>query len=462
MQRRLFPIFLALALLAACTPVAPSAPPLPSDTPTPPASPTSAPAVLSSPTIVPTPVPDVLYVDPEVDLGPISPYIYGSNYGPWTAVPADMLQVAYDSHITALRWPGGNWGDQNDVAGYQIDMFMAFCKSMNAIPTISVRLLNGTPEAAAELVRYANIEQKYGITYWSIGNEPNLFDSLPNVDYDSVRFNQEWRAIAQAMKAVDPSIKLLGPELSQWGTNLENTPKDSAGRDWMTEFLQANGDLVDVVTVHRYPLYHADGKPSTVDDLRNNTLEWTNMVTYLRGLIHETTGRDIPLAFTEVNSDPSNVISGVASPDSFYNALWYADILGQLIQQGVFMVNNFVLANRTGGLGIIYGSEIRPIYYDFQIYSHFGTELVYASSGVEFVNVYAAKRADGALTIMVINLTDSEQQIQLQVQGKRLSTAEVWLLDATHNAEDMGQQSFQPNSMLTLPAQSASLYTIGN
>jgi hypothetical protein len=396
-----------------------------------------------------------------MDLGPISSYIYGSNYGPWTAVPVDMLQVAYDSHLTVLRWPGGAWGDQNEIRAYQLDSFMDFCKKMGAIPSISVRLLNGTPEAAAALVRYANIEKGYNIQYWSIGNEPTLFEAQIKQTYDTVRFNREWRLIAQAMKAVDSQIKLMGPELHQWGTSLQTTLKDSSGRDWMTEFLKANGDLVDIVTVHRYPMYHMDGKPSTVDELRQNTLEWGDMAVYLRNLIHETTGRDIPVAFTEVNSDPTNVNQGVASPDSFYNAIWYADVLGRLIQQRVFMVNNFVLAVRTGGLGLIQGSEIRPTYYVFQMYNHFGNEQVYASSGVTDVTVYAAKRGDGTLTILIINLSDTEQHVPLQVRSVASSRAEVWLFDATHNAEDLGQQSLPLDGALVLPAQSITLYAIG-
>jgi xylan 1,4-beta-xylosidase len=403
-----------------------------------------------------------------MDLGPISPYVYGSNYSMYGAVPAGMMDYALNSHITVFRFPGGSWGDQNDLMDYQIDMFMNFCKQLGTMPTISVRLLNGTPEAAAKLVRYINIEQKYGVVYWSIGNEPDLYTGLPGVDYDVARFNREWRAIALAMKAVDPSIKLLGPELSQWGTELAKTPKYPPTRtptgqerqDWMTEFLKANSDLVDIVTVHRYPLYHADGRPSTIDELRQNTLEWGDMVVYLRNLIHETIGRDIPIAFTEVNSDPSNVVGGVASPDSFYNAIWYADALGRLIQQGVFMVNYWVLAG-SGGLGLLYTGKIRPTYYVFQMYSHFGNEQVYASSGVADVTVYAAKREDGTLTILVINLSDTEQRIPLQVRGVALSRAEVWLFDATHNAEDLGQQSFPLDGALVLPAQSITLYAIG-
>ena len=439
MKRAILIMALILILTGGCVPAGPET-----------ASPPSA-----------TIEPGQLFVDPSVDLGPISPFVYGSNYGPWTAVPVNMLQAAYDSHITVLRWPGGAWGDVNEIQTYQLDTFMAFCKKMGSIPTISVRLLDGTPEAAANLVRYANVEMGYGIQYWSIGNEPTLFEALIKQSYDTVRFNTEWRAIAQAMKAVDPKIILMGPELHQWGTDLQTSPKDSSGRDWMTEFLNANGDLVDIVTVHRYPLYSATGHAFTVEDLRKNTLEWTEMAKYLQGLIQTTTGREIPIAFTEVNSDPTAVFAGVATPDSFYNAIWYADVLGRLIQQKVFMVNQFVLANRTGGLGLIYNNELRPMYHVFQIYNHFGVNQVYASSGTPDVTIYAAKRADGSLTVMVINLADDGKRISLDIKGKNPRRAEVWLLDAKHMAEGLGEQTFPADGVVDLPAQSVSLYVIG-
>jgi hypothetical protein len=438
MRTFLLPVALILVLVAGCGPVVPEG--------------ISAEAA--------TPLAGALVVDPGKDLGPISPYIYGSNYGPWTAVPVNMLPAALDANITVLRWPGGAWGDANDIQSYQLDPFVAFCKEIGAIPTINVRLKNGTPAAAAALVKYANIDKKYDIQYWGIGNEPTLFEAEMKETYDTVRFNREWRAIAVAMKAVDPTIQLMGPELHQWGTRLETTLKDSSGRDWMTEFLKANGDLVDIVTVHRYPLYSGAGQKFTVNDLRKNTLEWTEMVKYLRDLIKTTTGRDLPIAFTEVNSDPTAVTNGIATPDSFYNAIWYADVLGRLIQEKVFMVNQLVLANRTGGLGLIYNSDIRPMYYVFQMYHHFGTNQVFAASSTTEVTVYAAKREDGTLTIMLINLADGEQTVSLQIKGKTSRNAEVWRFDATHKAENLGQQRIPADGVLVLPAQSISLYAI--
>ena len=409
---------------------------------------------------VAAPASGALVVDPAVDLGPISPYIFGTNYGPMLAVPIDMMPEVSDIGLSALRWPGGDWTDTVDMQPFQLDQFVWFYNELGALPTVSVRLFHGSPETAANLVRYANVEKDYGIEYWSIGNEPTLYEEQHGEPYDTVRFNREWRAIAEAMKAVDPTIKLMGPELHQWGIDLASTPKDSSGRDWMTEFLKANGDLVDVITVHRYPLWSATGETFPFEALRDNTKEWDDLVIYLRELIVEQAGRDLPVAFTEVNSNPTSVFGQPTSPDSFANALWYADVLGRLIGQDVFMVNQWNISQRGNGFGLVSGYEVRPMLYTFQMYHQFGDEQVLADSGVEDVTVYAAKRADGALTVMVVNLSDDEQQVALDVAGMTAAEAEIWLLDKDHNAENLGTQPLPADGTVTLPAQSVTLYVI--
>ena len=413
------------------------------------------------PAAAPTPLPGALFVDPGTSLGPISPYLYGTNYGPMHAIPPEMMPLVEEAGFRVLRFPGGAWTDALDMQPFQIDMLMTFARQVGAMPTISVRLLGGEPETAAELVHYTNIEKKYGVTYWSIGNEPSIFTQLNQADYDytTEHLNQDWRAIAVAMKKADPTIKLMGPEIHQWNDSLETTPKDSAGRDWMTEFLKANGDLVDVVSVHRYPL-HSPTRPVSVQDLRENTRKWIGEVEYLRGLIREVVGRDLPIAITEVNSDPSSAMLQDASPDSFYNAIWYADVLGQLMHADVFMVNQWVVSQRTTGLGLLQGTTVRPSFYVFPLYRNFGSEQVYAASGAAEVDIFAAKREDGALTLMVINLSDTQQQIPLQVKSRQLSEAEIWRLDADHNAENLGMQPVLVDGNVVLPAQSATLYVL--
>src|SRR5215208_3795544 len=205
-MKRLF--VLLLFILSACAPSAPTAAPVV-------ATVLPTPTLLATPTIIPTPLPDTLFVDPSVSLGPISPLVYGSNYGPWLVVSFDMLSAAYESGVTILRFPAGAWGDHNDVKAYHIDQFMDFANKTGVAAIFSVRLLGGTPEQAAELVRYTNLERKYNVQYWNIGNEPTLYNGelkSKGETYDTDRFNQEWRTFAEAMKKVDPTIKLVGPE----------------------------------------------------------------------------------------------------------------------------------------------------------------------------------------------------------------------------------------------------------
>ena len=229
-------IALCLALLvtagiASCSPLAATSAVL---SPTPPAAlraaaalaPTSIPVTptataLPTFTPVPTPFAGGLYVDAAQDLGPISPRVYGSNYGPWLFVTLEMQPQAIAAKISYLRYPGGNWGDLNDLDEWQIDQFITFCKQMGSEPALSVRLLDGSPEKAAALVKLVNVTKGYGVRYWSIGNEPSLYR-----DYDTVRYNQEWRQFADAMRAVDPSILLVGPDIHQFTANFAQNPKD--------------------------------------------------------------------------------------------------------------------------------------------------------------------------------------------------------------------------------------------
>jgi len=463
---------LSLAALAFCCAACGADRPVPtpaataSPTPTPSPTPTATPLPTLTP--IPTAVPDVLFVDGAQELGPISPYVYGSCYGPWVNVPFDMLPQAEAAGVTYLRFPGGEWGDQHDLKDFHIDRFIELARRMGAEPQINVRMPGGSPEAAAELVRYCNVSNDYDVRYWAIGNEPNLYADFQmygyDGDYDTVRYNREWREIAEAMLAVDPDILLLGPGTSQYTGDPETDPRDEAGRDWLREFLLANGDLASVVAVHRYPFPTSmTGPARTIDDLRANSREWDTIIPNLRALIRETTGRDLPIAISEVNSDWSHAVGGEATPDSFYNAIWWGDVLGRLIRQRVEIVAHFLLQCQTGqgGWGLLGKYEVRPTYYVYQMYKHFGDELLYASSDDADVSIYAARRKDGALTLMLINLGPEEKRKPLRLENVTLDgPAEIWLFDAEHQAEQMGAQTIADGAEVTLPPQSISLYVL--
>jgi hypothetical protein len=441
---------LILGVVVACG--APSTPAPPSATPTVTPLPTWTP--------VPTPVPDVLFVDAGAGRGAISPYVYGTNTGPWSFVTLELMPLAEEAGITFLRFPGGNYGDQHDLRPLEIDRFITLCEQLGAEPSISARLRGGTPEQAAELVRYTNVEQGYGVRYWGIGNEPGLYD-----DYDTERYNQEWRAVAEAMLAVDDEIVLLGPEVTQWTGNPTTDPRDEDGRDWVREFLLHNGDLVDVVALHRYPFPTEMGATGVAsrEALMANPPEWDEIIPNLRALIEETTGRRLPVAITEVNSHWNSALGGEATPDSHASAIWWGDVLGRLIRHDVEIVAHFALQSPSsmGGWGLFARYEARPAYYVYRMYQHFGGERLHATSDTTLLSVYAAEREDGALTVMIINRAAEEREETLQIASAPTpSDAEVWRFDVDHQAENIGTLSLNEKTEITLPAESMTLLVL--
>jgi hypothetical protein len=399
-----------------------------------------------------------LVIDAGELLGEISPFVYGANYGPWALVPLAVMDAAAEAGITHFRFPGGRWGDEYDLTPLQIDMFINQIRGWSGEPFIHVRLEGGTPEAAAELVRYANIEKGYNVRHWAIGNEPDLFR-----DYTVERFNTEWRAIAEAMLAVDPTIVLLGPEVSQFPYTREGDPYTNVRREWVRSFLQANGDLVDIVTVHRYPFPRDMSDPATsIADLEANGSQWDVLVENLREVIVETTGGEMPMGITEVSSHWNIVRGGEGTPDSFYHAIWWADVMGRLIRGRMSVVDYFMFASSPNdAYGLIGRSQPVPTYYVYAIYSHLGDELVSSISDNPDVTITAAWD-DDVLTFVVVNRVDEALRVPLQIEGATLTgEAEMWRLDAEHSADSIGTLALSNGDLLDLPAQSVTVYRVG-
>lgn len=426
---------------------------------------TPQPAATVTPTAVPATPSDRIYVDAGRVEGSLNPALYGSNYGPWLFVAMEVRPQAEAAGIRLLRFPGGRWGDENDIDPWQLDQFMQLARAMGSEPLIHVRLLKGTPEKAAALVKYANIEKGYKIRYWSVGNEANLYVNQFKVDYDTERFNREWREIAKAMEAVDPTILLVGPDTSQFMVNEASNPKDKNGVDWLRSFLKANGDMVDVVAVHRYPFPNNPEKTSpTYQELLANGPDWDAWGPALRKVIKEETGRDLPIALTEVNSNWAGQSGGEATPETFVNGLWWGDVLTRLVRQRVDMVAQFCLVTRpgTGEWGLLARDDVRPIYYVYLMYKQFGSELVFSNSPDALVTVAAALRQDGALTVMLVNRGDAALSLPLRVDGFGDSRdgsreSEYWLFDADHKAEKQDNMTVPSDGPISLPPASMNL-----
>ena len=379
-----------------------------------------------------------LYVDAGERLGPISPYVYGSNTGPWAYFAASERALFKAAGIRLLRWPGGNWGDENDPLDSHIDDFIDLCRELDAEPLVHVRLFNGTPAKAAALVRRFNLEQGFKVRYWAVGNEPNLYASSRRTPYTVADYVRDFKEFRAAMRAVDESIIVMGPEISQY-TGTEQDPTDAMGVPWMDGFLQGVGDQIDMVSYHRYPF----GRPgATPETLLADPPAWSHAIQHLAEQIRKITGRELPIGVTEVNSDWAGPVGRPAGPDSHLNALWWADVLGRLIRGRATIVAQFALGG-VRGISMVGGHrrnpQPAPIYQVYLLYRHLGDELVFASSDDDRLPLFAALREDGALSLIVVNQGDQPRAEAITVDGFRSAgPAEVWSFAADHPLQQLG------------------------
>ncbi len=400
----------------------------------------------------------ILTVDVTDSQGTISPYVYGANYGPWAIVSMEMQNAAAESGITHFRFPGGNWGDDNFIQRSQLDLFMLQAQNWGMVPSISVNLENGTPEQAAELVRYANVEKGWNILHWSIGNEPDLFPD----GYTVEQYNEEWRAMALAMRAVDPNIILIGPEVSQFPDTVEGDTYNNVRREWVRSFLEANGDLVDIVAIHRYPFpLSLSSPPTTIEQLRDNAAAWDVLIDNLRTVIREAVGSDMPMAVTEASSHWNQPIGGEATADSHFHAVWWADVLGRFIRQRLEIVDYFAFSTFDTAYGLLARYAPRPTYYVYQLYQYFGDELVASASTAEHVSITAALTDDNILTLMITNMNDEPVSVPLTIDGAQINgMVERMVLDPDRQAQALDPQEFTDGDALELTAYSVTLLRI--
>ncbi len=348
---------------------------------------------------------------------------FGENYWAWVPSWGDPVG-AVQSQVAALglkmlRAGGANNDQQNPVpfSLAEMDGFVAYARAVGAEPILQVPLLKsiagGTPTAqdAADAVTYLNKTKAYGVRYFSIGNEPDLYteQGFKDASYTAAAYCSTFSAFASAMKAVDPTIKLLGPELS-WHY--------VAGNDWLTPFLQNCGSLVDVVTVHRYPFTAA----ASIDTAAYaDAANFRQVINNLRAIMTATGQGAKPLAITEANITwdgiPTNPILS-ASPQTFPAGLWLADSLGVGLEQGLYSLDYWSLAEGYT-LGIFSGTAPTPAYYALQLFgTKFGTQVLAVTGAPTGVSVYAGRNpSQSKSSVFVINKTNNSVTLKLALQG---------------------------------------------
>jgi len=205
---------------------------------------------------------------------PGSPLADGHGFR--TDVVAEIKRL----NVPIIRYPGGNfvsgynWLDgvgpkkarptvlerawnQIETNQFGTNEFIDWCRLVGTEPLLAVNLGTGTPETAAALVEYSNIEtgtkwsdlrrshgyaQPHNVRYWCLGNEmdgPWQMGHMPAREY-----GRKARDAASQMRVVDPGLRLIaaGSSNTIMRTYLV----------WDRELLEECYDQIDGISLHNY------------------------------------------------------------------------------------------------------------------------------------------------------------------------------------------------------------------
>jgi hypothetical protein len=344
----------------------------------------------------------------------VNPYIFGINYNDWETdgylLPvADKVEKA---GFTLIRW-GGIGKDLIEVDEAKIDEFVNYARQIGAEPMIEVRLIRGDAEEARRAVEYCNKEKGYNIKYWLIGNEPDAYNDKGWGPYSAKDYARDYRKYYNAMKSVDSSIKIGGPELmSKYWL--------SADDNWVKPFLEECGDIVDLLSIH---IYLFDGKQPIYQSLMGQK-KVRYLINSIRKEINDVSKREIPLIITEYNLTWDWVAQGQGACNSIAAGLWLADFLGTLAEEDIYMATFWDIMER-GTIGFLEHETYKPYptYYTFMLYKVFRGTMLESVSNNNNLAVYACQN-ENEKVIVLINKKINDF-IEAEIGGMDLeSTAE--------------------------------------
>jgi alpha-L-arabinofuranosidase len=348
-------------------------------------------------------------------------YVWNGN-GIWDGNTFDMSklvdgkwQIDYSEYAPGfhLLAPGkpDEWHGNVDVYALH-----EFAKDKGSHSIVTVNVGSGTPEMAAEWVRWANLKMGYGVEYWEIGNELEGRWEMGSTQPDGSRMTGELYAekfieFATAMKAVDPSIKIGGPTAA------------STRAPFMEDLLRIAGEHVDFISFHTYPVErHLAGEREIIEQAFSLKEPMKRYRAYVEKYQPDRVD-EIEFAITEWNS---KVLEDRHTGD-LLNGLWSAIFVGEMFREGVTFATQWDLLTVTpeGGHGMFhFAGRCMPKsqYWGLYLWSKYmGNQLVASElSGND--NAYAVVTRDAErLYIMVVNASrDEPARIHLNVAGADL------------------------------------------
>jgi len=413
-------------------------------------------------------------------------------------VRADTLAVLKDLDSPIYRWPGGNfvsgynWTDgigdpdrrpprknpawlgveHND---FGINEFMAFCRHLGTEPYMVVNSGQGNVQLAVDMLQYANggsdtpmgklrashgHPEPYRATWWAIGNEMYGGWQLGHMPLE--KYVAKHKEFARAMRAVDPSIKLVGV---------------GAVGPWTEGMLKHAADAMDSLSEH----FYCQSRPDLVAHVRlipDEVRRIADAHRKYRQEIPSLAGKNLPIALDEWNYWYGPHVFGELGTRYFLrDGLGVAAGLNEFARQSdVYVMANY--AQTVNVIGAIKTSKTAAAFETtglvLKLYrKHFGV-VPAATQASEPLDAQAAWTADGkTLTVAIVNPTERMVEVSLVIAGAKLTgQGRLWRMAGTdpmaYNDPDQPpvveireSRVRQLADKLTLLPISVSLYAVG-
>jgi hypothetical protein len=268
---------------------------------------------------------------------------------------------------------------------------------------------------------------------------------------------QWFRKTATALKKTDPHVKILAHGLTAGFYYTKWSMKNKRARarakpvdQYIPKFLNECGDLLDMLTVHRYPGIFQDFD----DQSMAYTTAWDSIVPQCKAWI-------MKYCEGKWGREPGEVKFGV-SEWSFANhdqqkskfelgtfwqtSIWCSDILGRFMKNDVHFGAYWSVSNGYHGMLRVKGDKIipNPFFHTFKfmreashIDSEGGSQLVHVEGDTEVVSVYPIRYQNHKLSVIVINKHRNED-VKLHFlhrpEMSNSATRQVLLRDGTRRA----------------------------
>ena len=207
-------------------------------------------------------------------------YDPGSKLSDSNGLRKDVVDEIRQLGVPIVRYPGGNFvsgynwldgvGPKQDrpraldkawnsinTNQFGTNEFMMWCKAVGTEPLMGLNLGTGTPEEAAALVEYCNVEkgtkwsdlrrkhgfaEPYKVKRWCLGNEMDGPWQIGHMT--ATEYGLKAQDAARQMHYVDPSLQLIACGSSG--------PFMPTYLEWDREVLEQCYDYVDGLSLHRY------------------------------------------------------------------------------------------------------------------------------------------------------------------------------------------------------------------